>query len=58
MFYKAEIDEDFSRILLELNKAEVQNLVWVSLPKLADAFNKKYSNSAASYEYDPAILLH
>jgi len=58
MFYKAEIDEDFSRILVELNKAEVQNLIWVPLPKLADAFNKKYSNAAGSYEYDPAIMLH
>jgi hypothetical protein len=31
MFFKAEIDEDFSRILVELNKAEVQNLIWVPL---------------------------
>ena len=58
MFFKAEIDEDFSRILVELNKAEVQNLIWVSLAQLADTFNKKYSNAPGAYEYDPAVMLH
>lgn len=58
MFFKAEIDEDFSKILVELNKAEVQNLIWVSLPKLAETFEKKYSNAVGAYEYDPAIMLH
>lgn len=58
LFFKAEIDEEFSRILIELNKAEVQKLIWVPLAGLADTFNKKYSNSSGAFEYDPAIMLH
>lgn len=58
LFFKAQIDESFDRILLELNKAEVQKLGWASLPQLAEAFENKHSNLKAAYEYDPSILLH
>ncbi len=32
LFYKAKIEEDFDKLLIEMNKAEVQRLIWVSLP--------------------------
>lgn len=44
LFFKAQIDESFDRLMVELNKAEVQKLVWASLPQLDDAFKGKHSN--------------
>jgi 8-oxo-dGTP pyrophosphatase MutT (NUDIX family) len=44
LFYKAQIDESFDRIMLSLNKHEVQRAGWCSLEQLRDTFNlKSYS---------------
>jgi 8-oxo-dGTP pyrophosphatase MutT (NUDIX family) len=57
LFYKAQIDESFERILIEVCKAEVHRLVWAGLPQLADAFKGKHS-TIPGFEYDPSVLLH
>ena len=59
LFYKAEIDEDFDRILVELNKSEVHKLGWVSLEQLADSLLGRGDTAfKGAYEYDPGVMLH
>lgn len=58
LFYKIKIDETFERILIEMNKAEVQVLAWASLPQLAEAFKGNHSKLQHAYEYDPSIFMH